>query len=508
MSDRKSEAVPLLATERNPQRETLGPRDAKVAEHLGTPFIPWQRDAADLFGEIDPATGGPWYQQAVIILQRQVGKTTYVRARLTRRCITTPSAVVTYTAQNRLMAESRLENDFWTPLSKSALAVFLDQRVGRRSEKVGFSGSTGDEHIAFANGARWGVDAVKATSGHGPTLNDGAIDEAFAHKSGAIEAAMLPAMTNVLDAQLLVASAVGTHESTYLRAKVDAVSALVRHENSLPLSKRKSRTALIMYGAPLDADPEDPETYWSTHPGVGYLTTVERILGAREAFILNGEPEEADRAYLSWWPAKKAPDPVIPIAAWNKAALADDDDDWSHEPMWAIDVAPDRSMASIGLAGEMSEDVTWVEVPASEYGATWVVSHLTKLRLEFGGRQVAIDSAGGAGALEAALEKAGFDVIRLTTREVHEACQSLFDNILTRDVVHGADPVLTTAMLSAAKRTTDGGFVWMRGKSLADITPLYAATLAQFAFRTRRERTYNVLDSVLDPESSEDTEEV
>ena len=54
-------------------------------------------------------------------------------------------------------------------------------------------------------------------------------------------------------------------------------------------------------------------------------------------------------------------------------------------------------------------------------------------------------------------------------------------------------------MLSARKRTTDGGFVWTRGKSLADITPLYAATIARHALRTRTPETYDIAASVLDP---------
>lgn len=498
---RRSDAGPLIATERNPTRETIGGRDAKVARLLGTPFIPWQKDAAELLGEIDPHTGQTWYKQFVAILPRQVGKTTFVRARLTRRCIMTPRATVRYTAQTKGMATLRLEHDFWEPISRSLLAPFLDARTGRRSGKIGFSGDTNGEHISFANSARWEVDAVKATSGHGPTLTDGSIDEAFAHKDGAIEAAMLPAMLTVPGSQLLVTSAAGTADSAYLRAKVNALRAMVELENAKPLHERRSRTAYLEYGAPPDADPDDPETYWSHHPGVGWLASIEDILAAREAFVLNGEPEEADRALLSWWPAQKAPDPVIPLVSWNEAGIDPADADWDEPPMWSVDVSPGRDQTSVGLAVPLRAGGVWLEVLAREYGTGWAVGHLVKLRAEFGGNQVAIDGTanGGAGALEPDLVKEGFEVVRLSTRDVLDGCQGLHDAIVQRTSLHGRDPLLTNAMLTAGKRKTDGGFLWVRGKSLADITPLYVATLARHALLTRRRAPVPVDDSVLDP---------
>lgn len=510
MGERRSEAAPAYATERNPARETLGGRDAKVASHLGTPLIPWQQHAADVFGEVDPATGDPWYREWCLVVQRQAGKTTLVRARLTRKCITKKHARVRYTAQTQLAAEERLEHDFWRPLSESPLSVFLNQRVGRRSGRIGYDGSTGAPAIAFANGSLWGTSAAKATAGHGPTLDDGMIDEAFAHQDASIESAMRPAMLTISDAQLGVASAAGFAGSVYLLNKVKAMREMVALENSRPISERRSRIAYIEYAAPLDADPDDPETYWRHHPAVGWLTTVERIQAARQGHVLAGEPEEADRAYLSWWPAQKRPDPVIPVASWNDVGLDAETVDWRDEPMWAIDVAIDRSRTSIGLAGDLGEAGQWLEVPASEEGTGWAVSHLVQLRATFGGNQVAIDAAGGAGAFEAALKQEGFKVIRLGAAEIRDACGGLQDAVLDREAWHGRDATLTNAMLSAAKKTTDGAFVWTRGKSLGDITPLYAVTLARHAFLNHRRPRYEIDDSILDPEDglANDDEEV
>ena len=47
--------TPRYLTPRTPGTSTFGPAIAKTAELLGTPFMPWQRAAADLIGEVDAA---------------------------------------------------------------------------------------------------------------------------------------------------------------------------------------------------------------------------------------------------------------------------------------------------------------------------------------------------------------------------------------------------------------------------------------------------------------------
>jgi hypothetical protein len=51
------DCLPLFATPRDPSRDTLGGAVATIAEQLGTPLMPWQRQVADVAMELDPATG-------------------------------------------------------------------------------------------------------------------------------------------------------------------------------------------------------------------------------------------------------------------------------------------------------------------------------------------------------------------------------------------------------------------------------------------------------------------
>lgn len=491
----RAEAVPLHATERNPQRETKGRRVANVsAKIMGRPFIPWQHDLADLAHEIDPATGMPWYSEILVVVERQCGKTTYGRAELTDTCLYKPNAIVRYTAQNRLMANQRLEADFWRPISQSPLAITLDTRVGRRTGKLGLSGKNGQEHIAFANGSTWWIDSVKATSGHGPTLHKGLIDEAFAHPDGRVEGSMTPATQNVPDSQLYVMSAAGDINSGYLRAKLEAARARVLLDQTKPMHERRSRTALIEYAVGPGEDPDDPETWWHRHPGLGHVTTQAKIEAARESFA--HDPDEFYRAYCGIWPTAKVPDPVIPRVAWNDQARTEEQIDWTGEPVWSIDVAPDRDWSAIALAARHPGVRAWLEVVAYEQGTHWTVRHLVALRQQFGGNVVAIDGSGAAGALAADLEAEGFDVRRLTIRDKVDACGGLYDDVLSGLVLHGADPVLDGALFSAVKRSTDNAWTFWRGKSLRDISPLYAVTLARHVLVQLIGQDYDVLESV------------
>jgi hypothetical protein len=485
----RPEAEPLYATERNPQRETKGGRVAAVSRRIGTPFIPWQRDLADIAREVDPATGEPWYRQVIAIAERQTGKTVFTRAQNTDVCIYTPRARVVYTAQNRTMALQRLEEDFWVPLNDSPLRSLLNDRVGRRTGKPGLSGKGGQEHIAFGNGAGWWIDSVKDASGHGPSLDNGTIDEAFAHGDARVEQSMIPATSNRPGAQIYVVSAAGNHASTYLREKVHAARAMVEHEATKPLHLRTSRIALVEFAAGPDEDPADPATWWRRHPGLGYLTTEEFLHSAYQAAALTNL-DEFTRPFLGWWPVAKAPDPVVPKLTWNEqgVALAADARPWGR-PMWCVDVAPDRDWSAVGFAATLPDDAflldgqparAWLDVVAHEPGTHWVVRHLVKLRTEFGGDDVVLDGTGAAGALAADLEAEGFTVHRLSLRDKVDACGAFYDDALSRRLRHRADPVLNSALMTAVKHYTGDAWTFWRGRSLADITPLYAVVLARY----------------------------
>jgi hypothetical protein len=481
------EAVPYRATQRNPQRETLGGQVSKVFGMIDKPAMPWQRQALDVACEIDPATGLYWYRTVIIVVLRQAGKTTMTRGKLTHRALSQPGAKMLYTAQDRNKALERLKESIYEPLSRAPHPMIAGGLAKPRW-------AAGSELVRWRNGSQLKIDAVSKTSGHGATLDEVHIDEAFAHRDNRIEQNVSPTLITVKGSQKWITSAAGEFESNFLRSKVAMGRALVE-------SGQESRTCYIEYSADPGADPDDPDTYLC-HPAIGYTIGLEDIIDERT----NMEADEFERAYLGWWPKAKVPDPVIPLASWS-TNLADADDPaglWHGTPIWTVDVSPDRENASIGLAAESADPGArcFLEVIERQEGTSHVIDRLIQLRREHGGDQVALDAAGAAGSLIADLEAVEdsdggpFEVIEMSGRERAAAVGAFYDDSLIGRLRFLDDPLLTDAMKAAAKLKSGDAWIFSRGRSLADISPLYAVTIARWAYVKLRPQTYTIGDSL------------
>lgn len=493
----RPEAIPLFHTPRS-NRETTGHRKAGVARALGKPFIPWQRQLADVWGEIDPATGTYWYRTLVLIGLRQIGKTTFTVVEGTETGLFYPDSLTRYTAQTRGAGTARLEDEFHKMIRRSPLEMFLDRNYGKRTHKPGWDGSTAAESIRFTTGAKWEVEALKEESGHGPPLTKGLIDEAFAHQDGRVEQAMRPAMQTIPHAQLLILSAAGNARSTYLASKREQEETRFKSlvEAYGPDGPTRSRTCFVQYALPADMDPDDPASWWYCHPGLGWLTTEETLAADREA--AESDPWEFWRPYVGWWRPTGADDWVIPQAS-VKACIEDDEEapDWTGTPIWSIDVSPDRGVTTIALAGTTPGARCWVEIAAQDSGTEWAVGALVRLRAQLGGNVVVIDGAGPAGSLEKDLDQEGFEVRRMAYRDKVDGCSGLYDDFAQGRLRFGGDAELIAAIRAAEKQKAIDAWIWTRGKSRGDITALYAVTLARQELVMNAPPDYDIEDSVL-----------
>lgn len=462
---------PRYYTRRNLDRPTLGPDIAKFLSRCAkapiTP-MPWQREVCDIFGEIDPNTGMFWYRTCILILPRQGGKTTLIRGKMSHRGVMQPGSKMLYTAQDRNKARQRLEETIYDPLNASPLSKYL----GRPRW------AAGSEAVRFKNGSIVRIESLSKTAGHGDTLDEAHIDEAFAHRDSRIEQNVSPTMITVQGAQKLIFSAAGGAESLFLLGKRDKGRALTQ-------LMQDSRTAYIEYSAPVGADPDDPMTYLMNHPAITHTIQLADVEDER----INMDAEEFERAYLGWWPSVKAQKSPIPMASWTANYVAEDAPDiWRGKPMWCIDVSPDRTWSSIALAAKAfdPEVNAFVEVIDHEQGTHWVVNRLKQLSAAFGGKRVVVDGSGSAGSLIQDLKDAGFEVFPFTPQERMYACGAFYDDVIKEKLRYLDDSVLTGAMKSATKIKTNQGESWIfsRGKSLADITPLYAVVLARYGFTT------------------------
>jgi hypothetical protein len=121
--------------------------------------------------------------------------------------------------------------------------------VAATPSKEGVHKGNGNEHIRFANGSRFGIEANTEKAGHGSTLDEAYIDEAFAQVDNRLEQAFGPAMITRANKQLGVISTAGwSDNSPYLLDKVQVGRRLAEQD------VRKG-TAYFEWSAPDDADP-------------------------------------------------------------------------------------------------------------------------------------------------------------------------------------------------------------------------------------------------------------
>lgn len=424
--------------------------------------MPWQRYITDVATEVDPATGLLAYREVIVTVPRQSGKTTAILALSTHRALSFGGRQgISYTAQTRLDARKKWEDDWLPILNTSPFATLYRVRL-----------NNGHEGLVWRNGSRFGLTATTAKSGHGATIDLGIADEAFAQTDARIEQSMRPAMITRPQPQLWIISTAGDESSVWLRAKVDRGRRLTEQGIT-------DGTAYFEWSAPDGMAHDDPATWRMCMPALGYTVTEAAI----RAECLSMPEAEFRRAYLNQWVSRSAGDPVISADAWDSCydlhaiALSD------HA--LAIDVTPDQSAAAIGASGVCTDGRVWVDVIDHRPGVEWVAGRLAELQAR-DPIAVVLDPSSQAGSLIPALDAAGVSYSATRRRDVAQGCGGFYAAALSRRLVHIGQTNLTTALMAARTKTTDDGlWTWARRSTDVDISPLCAVTLAHWAWVSR-----------------------
>jgi phage terminase large subunit-like protein len=425
--------------------------------------MPWQQYVADVILEVDPATGLLVYREYVVTVPRQSGKTTLILAKMIHRALAFGGRQnILYTAQTRGAARKKWEDEHVTQLEASKYRQMF--RVRRQ---------LGQEAIRWKNGSIHGITSNTEKAGHGETLDEGVIDEAFAQEDSRLEQAFKPAMITRPQPQLGIISTAGTLKSVFLRGKVDAGRAGC--EAGLTRG-----VAYIEWSAPDDADPADPATWWACMPALGHTVTQAAVQADYDSMKLS----EFRRAYLNQWP-DAAPDQwlVIPHETW----LALEGTSTITGPVVAaLDTTPERSFTSIAIAGRTSTDRLQVEIVDHRPGTAWVAERAKDMRDRSGITTWVIDSTGPAGSLVASLTALGLEVVEPLARQIGHATQGFYDGCCdSGEITHLGDPLLAAALAGAVKRPVgDGGWAWARKSTSVDVSPLFAASLAAWGRTT------------------------
>lgn len=439
----------------------------KVADRLGLPLMPWQRLVAEIGGEYEPTTGLPAYREVIVTVPRQSGKTTLILAWQVQRAIgwDEPQRIV-YSAQSGNDARKKLIEDQLPILEPRRKALGIS-RILR---------GMGNEAVEFVNNSRIVLLASTADSGHGKTVDLGVKDELFADFDDRRDQMLVPAMMTKRAAQMLTASTMGTDESVPLNRAVDrgrlAAGAGVTEG-----------IAYFEWSADPNDDPDDPATWWSCMPALGWTVTEGVVRHARRSM----SDSEFRRAFLNQ--LTKSDERVIPVAAW--AAVCSDNVAPVGQLVFSVDVNPERTAASIVAA--TTEALELIDHRAS---TGWVVARARELSDRHGGSWV-VDGSGPAGSLIPDMERAGVKVHPLTSRELIEACAGFFDAVGQGNVSIRRHSRLDEAAAGAARRRVGDAWAWTRKAASADISPLVAATLALWGARRGGESVFESRDLVV-----------
>jgi Phage terminase-like protein, large subunit len=399
----------------------------------------------------------------LVTVPRQSGKSTLVRA-LGVQAALAEGGRAWYSAQTRNDAR-----DGWMDaveaVTRSPLAPAVQVRLTNGSEALRVS-STGGTFRVFA---------PTPEGLHGRQVDRVFFDEIWAHdaqRGTELLSAAVPAMATRPRPQVWLLSTAGTDASTWLKERVAA-------GRDAALAQSGRGLAYFEWSLPDDADPADLDAVCAAHPAVG-LTIPREAVEAARATLPAGE---FARGYGNRWTS--AVETVLDPAAWAATAVEETVTRDAGPVAFGVDLARDRSCASIVAAGVSPVTGRLVlEVVDHAEGVGWVRARVAELVERWKPAAVCLDPVGpSATAADELTKDATAPLVTTRSRELATACLQLYD------AVHGASALrlgvhphaaLDAAAVAAGKRALAGGWAWDR-VSEVPMTPLIAATLAMWA---------------------------
>lgn len=243
---------------------------------------------------------------------------------------------------------------------------------------------------------------------------------------------------------------------------------------------------IFEWSAHPNAKVTDRDEWALANPSLGYGFVTERSLAS--ACATDPADEFKTECLCQWVTA--AVTPPFPIGAWEKGQ-DNDSQIASDSPLWwGVDVSDDRNRSSIAVCG-MRADRTWhVELVEYRVGVGWLQGWFAERAQKYNGMRVALQVKGSPVAAMADIIGAvdGVEIVPCQGADVAGWCGRLWDAVAACDdagnsdsvpVFHRSQPALDLAANIAATRPLgDGAWAWDRKKSLEDISPLVACTMA------------------------------
>ena len=488
---------PRLWTVPDTSISTAGQEAIDLAARAGLKLDPWQRFVLNQ-GMAEDDEGGWAAFEVAVNIPRQNGKGAIIEARELWGLFIGGEELILHSA-----------HEFKTAKSAFRRIERLIRRCPDLLKRVKtFRQTVGEEAVELHDGRMLRFIARSKGSGRGFTGSCNILDECMVLGDEAMDA-LLPTMAAVEDPQIwyLGSAGIGAPSVQLGRLRRRAEAALESGVPDPSLAYMEwSINPHVKECPPACTDHDDPgsdEAALKANPAIGYRLSLPKVQNERVTLSPAGYARE--RLGVGEYPAEEGDAwTVIGKDAWE--ALADADSQPEDPVAFAIDVTPERSHASICVAGRAGGSVH-VEVVDNRPGTDWVVQRAKELTKKWGPRCWVVDPGSPAGSLigdlEAALAERDEDedqepeddvgseawgeetqplapVVQMKTRDVVQATGQLYDAVMSGRIVHLNQAPLATALAGAKKRELGEAWAWARRNVGVDITPVVGVTFARW----------------------------
>ncbi|WP_182379830.1 terminase large subunit [Nocardioides sp. WS12] len=447
--------------------KSAGDDATALAAAAGLHLDPWQQLVLrDALGERE---NGKWTSPQVgLLVARQNGKSALLEARALAGLFLFDEALILYSAHH----------------FKTAKQVFLRLKsmvegsptLMSRVKKI-YTGA-GGESIELNNGNRLMFIARSRASGRGFSVDTLLLDEAQELTDLEL-ASMLPTMSARPNSQVWYTGTVPGPEDMNCQVWTN-----VRDKGR---SGDDAYLAWLEWSAGEDiGDLSDRARWAEANPALGLRVTNE-FIESNEYGVLPDDSFARER--LSIWPSGS--NAGIFGSAWDECLQADST--ITGPVSLGVAVSLHREYGAICAAGRNAEGRIHLEVVEYRRGMSWLADRVAELSRTHNA-SVVIDGRGPASSLIATLDSMGVRVTTAATSDAVTAAANIYDLVQNEGIAHLGHLDLDAAVLGARKRDVGDRWAFGRKTSIADISPLEAASLAAWGANTSAD--YDVLQSI------------
>lgn len=449
----------------------------EFAEAIGWPLDPYQAWLAIHMGEL-LADGRPRFRTFLALIARQNGKTLFCKVLILYWLFVDQAPLTIGTSTSRDMAKESWRNVIEMAEGIDLLAAELDPVHTRLT--------TGEEDFFTTAGSRYRFAAPNRRAGRSLTVHRALLDELREHQDWDVWNAVVKAMTAVPGGQAICVTNQGDAQSVVLDSLRDMAIEFIETGVGDP------RLGLAEWSSPNGADPTDLKALAMANPNLGRRIEIDSIIGEAMRAKRAGGLELAGFRTETMCQRVTSLDAAIDEDAWRDAGTDSPIDLAQHRDRLALcfDVALDGSHATL-VAAATIDGTTHLEVVKTWIGfgcTARLRADLPDLVTRLRPRVLSWFPNGPAAAVAAALAKGAKPLPRRVKVEELKAetpavCMGLGEQVLSGEVQHPRDEVLTGHVKATQKLKTGDRWVFTRRGS-APIDGAYAAAGAVHAART------------------------